>query len=658
MIKGHLEYPYTSGGTDVWDIVMDADEDPDISSNVLLIYTGRSQAKSYNASTASTDPDAWNREHVWSQSRGDFGTDPGAGTDVHHLKAADASVNSSRGNLDFDESLTQHSEATECYFDSDSWEPRDEMKGDVARMLFYMDVRYEGERTDPELHLVNYTDALGPNENPPIIGKLSTLLLWHIQDPPDAFEFRRNDVVYGYQLNRNPFIDHPEWVDLIWGTSAPMGPILTNLDRNVKIPDHDQNLSVSADIADDGSISFAEVRYSVDDGEVLTATMSITASIMTKYKANINASANTYTATIPESAYNNGNFLSYYIYTEDNEGNPKYGPIQQLFTGITDISKLHEHKTDGRLIYDGILARVKGVATVGTPTFSSSSLDIYIQDETGGIAIYKAGDESTSIVLGNSYTITGNLDLYNGKTELIPEVSSVDIINNGPGILPQPFELTLSQLLANAELMEGRLVLIHNLNLISGTWAPGQSVVLSDDGGSTQITLHYDSSTDLGSTAPNWPKDITGIYSQYDQIYPYVNDYQILPRYVSDVSSSVSVELKIFLEGPYNSSTDEMFSTINTSVPKTSPFAENPRKILDIPVNIVDWVLVELRTGIGESTTVASHGALLHKDGRIVADDGVTSTIRIPGGTGSYFIVIKHRNHLPIMSKDPVFLSN
>ena len=73
--------------------------------------------------------DNWNREHVWAKSHGNFGTTAGAGTDLHHLRATDVSVNSSRGNLDFDNGGVNHSEATECKYDSDSWEPRDSVKG-------------------------------------------------------------------------------------------------------------------------------------------------------------------------------------------------------------------------------------------------------------------------------------------------------------------------------------------------------------------------------------------------------------------------------------------------------------------------------------------------------------------------------------------------
>ena len=81
----------------------------------------------------------------------DFGDSPPCGTDLHHMKPEDASVNSDRGNKDFDNGGVQHPEATGCYYDSDSWEPRDAVKGDVARMIFYMEVRYEGDNGEPDL---------------------------------------------------------------------------------------------------------------------------------------------------------------------------------------------------------------------------------------------------------------------------------------------------------------------------------------------------------------------------------------------------------------------------------------------------------------------------------------------------------------------------
>ncbi|MFF2596340.1 endonuclease [Priestia megaterium] len=206
IIDHHTELSYSA----VWEALKKTDEDPANANNVILLYTGCSQAKGTNGGGV----DDWNREHVWAKSHGDFGTAMGPGTDLHHLRPTDVSVNSTRGNLDFDNGGTEHSEALGNYFDSDSWEPRDEVKGDVARMLFYMAVRYEGDVSDePDLELNNTVN----NGTAPYHGKLSVLLQWNAQDPVDDRERRRNDIIYSdYQHNRNPFIDHPEWVNEIW----------------------------------------------------------------------------------------------------------------------------------------------------------------------------------------------------------------------------------------------------------------------------------------------------------------------------------------------------------------------------------------------------------------------------------------------------------
>ena len=223
IIKGHKIFPYSSSGTDTWDILKESDRDPNNSSNVILVYT------SYSVSGPAEYP-KWNREHIWAKSHGDFGTAAGPGTDLHNLKPSDESVNADRGNKDFDYSsrdVYDYSPATGyanpyktgSRIDDDSFEPRDEVKGDIARIIFYMDVRYDGDNGEPDLYMDDFTSAT-PSGTAPRHGKKSTLLKWHQLDPPDDFERRRNDVIYGYQKNRNPFIDHPEFVERIWGNAS------------------------------------------------------------------------------------------------------------------------------------------------------------------------------------------------------------------------------------------------------------------------------------------------------------------------------------------------------------------------------------------------------------------------------------------------------
>jgi len=193
----------------VWNALKATDQDPNNSNNVILLYSGVSRAKSLNGG----DTGDWNREHTWAKSHGDFGEVTGPGTDLHHLRPADVQVNSIRGNKDFDNGGSTVTNGGGSLTDSDSFEPRDADKGDVARMILYMAVRYEGDDGFADLEPNEKVD----NGSNPYIGKLSVLKEWSDEDPPSAFEENRNQVIYDtYQHNRNPFIDHPEWVESIW----------------------------------------------------------------------------------------------------------------------------------------------------------------------------------------------------------------------------------------------------------------------------------------------------------------------------------------------------------------------------------------------------------------------------------------------------------
>ena len=96
------------------------------------------------------------------------------------------------------------------------------MRGDIARALFYMDVRYSGTPTNElDFTLTDATASIGSATN--LMGKFTTLVRWHWADPVDAAEQLRNDRIYDlYQHNRNPFVDHPEWVEAVYGVSRPV----------------------------------------------------------------------------------------------------------------------------------------------------------------------------------------------------------------------------------------------------------------------------------------------------------------------------------------------------------------------------------------------------------------------------------------------------
>ncbi len=149
----------------------------------------------------------WNREHVWPQSQGWF-TTSGAGSDLHHIRPTDPSVNGAHGNTPYGEvnggtPIKMSTGASSgCYKANGYFEPQDESKGDTARIIFYLLVRYSESDSYPITNVAK---------------SYAMLLEWNELDPVDEWEMNRNDVSESIQGNRNPFIDYPELADEIWG---------------------------------------------------------------------------------------------------------------------------------------------------------------------------------------------------------------------------------------------------------------------------------------------------------------------------------------------------------------------------------------------------------------------------------------------------------
>jgi hypothetical protein len=203
---------------DIIDILKTADQNPLNSNEVWLMYIEKPRSKLEFQDTG-INTGKWNREHIYPQSRGGFtdGTESIADgidvwlptnaddilaghADAHHLRAEDGAENSIRSNNDY--GLTGYNGPVGTM---GSW------KGDVARSVFYMAVRYNG------LSVVNGDIAdttLGQ------LGDLASLLTWNTLDPSDDFEMNRNNYIYTWQVNRNPFIDYPDLANYIWGSKV------------------------------------------------------------------------------------------------------------------------------------------------------------------------------------------------------------------------------------------------------------------------------------------------------------------------------------------------------------------------------------------------------------------------------------------------------
>ena len=190
---------------DIRYLLHESDRDPNNTDNVLTIYDRQSISGVW---TGLSSNDTYNREHVWPNSRLGVATVENhhinIASDFHNLRAAVVGTNSSRGNKWFDLTLT-----TTTYY------PGNADKGDVARIILFMYMAYTG------MEIVETITAEQENSYLPTgryMAKFSVLLTWHLEDPVDDFERNRNNVIYSYQNNRNPFIDYPEFVESIWGS--------------------------------------------------------------------------------------------------------------------------------------------------------------------------------------------------------------------------------------------------------------------------------------------------------------------------------------------------------------------------------------------------------------------------------------------------------
>lgn len=268
-IDDHTGFPYSTTGTtitDTWDILVLADQNPLNSTEILEVYENAHYPKAV-AGNAN-----FNKEHTWPNSYGFNNLDGYTGSvpqssafsDTHMLYLSDITYNSNRGSKPYadcpdtdgctpDATLNYNgvgggpviyasgnhnwkktSASGEAYGSYEVWNHR---KGDMARAVLYMDIRYEGGtatggntvgQSEPDLVVTDDRNLIDSRRSTAsgtaYMGLKSTLLAWHVADPPDEQERLRNGVIFSFQGNRNPFIDHPEWVECLFSCNCTVAP--------------------------------------------------------------------------------------------------------------------------------------------------------------------------------------------------------------------------------------------------------------------------------------------------------------------------------------------------------------------------------------------------------------------------------------------------
>ncbi|WP_049784095.1 endonuclease [Marivirga tractuosa] len=514
IINNHEVFEYG----DFRDVILpDLDQDPNNEENIILFYKNASIPIQNFASN--NEPDFWNREHTWPSSHG-FNNEDTAYTDVHNLRPSDATVNSSKSNKDFNDveniEANEEGEAPDTYTNADFWDPRDEIKGDVARILFYMATRYESESLD--LELVDRISFSGEPE----LGILFTLIKWHNQDPVDNAERERHEGAFGYQGNRNPFIDHPEWVTEIWGDATAPNLILNDLNFSSDFgrvelgSTKDQQYQLNAyNLTNDVSVVVEPPFYVSSDGE--------------NYSDSIGFSSD----NNPEQV-----FTVHLRFDPETEGQDATAEVLHSTNGDSEV--LHVQGLEGAIEVIRIadarelsLGEIVNVAGIVIDNGNNSSNNRVIYDGSAGIVVrsFDAGNESANLQLGDSIIVTGGLEEYNNLLQIAESPITITIIEQGVN-LPEPEIIEITDV---GEEFESQLIKIENVEFVeTGNFMGGGSdgnFTITD--GENELIFRIGSSEHplAGEPVPSGTYNVTGFVGQFG------DDYQLSPRTIDDLEA-------------------------------------------------------------------------------------------------------------------------
>ncbi|MFZ0390291.1 MAG: T9SS type A sorting domain-containing protein [Calditrichia bacterium] len=335
--------------------------------------------------------------------------------------------------------------------------------------------------------------------------------------PNDAvsldFELRFYDVSSAWTGSGTIYVDDVE----VLGPSAN-APTISNL--TVQPFAANQPIPISADVTvPSGTVDLVRLYYYTDLNLTTLDSMTMTAGSGDQYTATISGLPNATSLTYQVKAWGNGVAAT--------------TAQAKVIVGIPDLSLFHFMLDSvGLPRYSGHLARVKGIVTAGTGTFATTRYDFYLQDNTGGINVFKFDytADSTQYMVGDSLEVTGMIDVFNGKVEIV-DFHATLLSSANPA--PAPIDVNIEDM---GEEYEGRLIQIDNVTLAAGSapW-PDTTATLTITDGTGELDMRIENTTGIpGNPEPNWPVTVVGIISQFDFTSPYFEFYQIMPRSYGD----------------------------------------------------------------------------------------------------------------------------
>jgi len=298
-----------------------------------------------------------------------------------------------------------------------------------------------------------------------------------------------------------------------------------------------------------GTISVANVALSgaglsVADFEVIDNVIFIYAAALTNVSTGV-VSLSNLTTPHPTSASDNGNY-TFTVQTAKSGGTLTPIASSPKAYVIIPISSIRDETTGVANDLNSYVA-VRGTVSVPSGWLSTTNTETYIQDETGGVNIFKIG--LTKMKADTSYIVKGQVIQFSGLTEVSP-ASGSDIIEVGASTPVVESIQTASLLNSNGPTFEGSLVGIKNVTLVSGTWpliATDASLSFQDEF-STPFTVYVDGNGDIdGTSEPVWPKDLRGVWVEKSA------GLGLLLRSLSDIyeANTLPVELSSFTVSAY-----------------------------------------------------------------------------------------------------------
>ena len=521
-LKTELSSIITNGHTDkgysgLWTAykTTDIDKDYENDGSILDIYSekpvGTDPYKytpgTNQCGTYSTEGNCYNREHIVPQSL--FNQASPMVADIHFIRATDGKVNGMRSNYPFGKvgsaSFTSQNgsklgTSVSSGYAGTVFEPIDEFKGDVARMIFYFVTRYQSK-----LSTFSSGNMLGSSTFPGLqTWELNVLLAWHNQDPVSQAEIKRNNASYTFQGNRNPFIDNPNYVNLIWGSQQPSG--------DTQAPTAATGLNVSGKTS--SSISLAW-NASTDNVGVTAYNVYMDGNL----KTTVSSTSTTISGLTPSTTY------SFYVVAKDAAGNsssnsstvsgttdsgnttPGTNCANESFETIPAASSTYSTKTwsnggiswtatDARTdqtlnnkaitVRNGSLTSSSSANGIGSLTVTTQlkfsgtngTFDVKVNGTTVGTIPYSTSSTTTTI---NNINISGNVvvslvnnstsnrvaidDLawtcYSGSSARMAQDTSAEIASNSFKISPNP--ITNQEIFVKGDLQKVKKAEIYTL---------------------------------------------------------------------------------------------------------------------------------------------------------------------------------------------------